>query len=75
MQKRISYYDVDWDRRSESGGIWLSFDDRTRADLRPLSVTEISMLCTILRSEKVVYYDPEAERISTQADPVDDDAK
>ena len=75
MQKRISYYDVDWNRRSESGGIWLTFDDRTREDLRPLSVTEISMLCSVLRSEKIVYYDPETETISTQADPVDDDAK
>jgi hypothetical protein len=66
MQRRISYFDVDWDRRSRSGGIWLTFDDRTRADLRPLSLDEMSLICNMLRAEKPVYYDAETEVLSTQ---------
>lgn len=72
MQKRISYYDVDWDRKRASGGLWLSFDDRTRTDLRPLSLEELSLLCNLLRAEKPVYYDEETERFSTERDTVDD---
>ncbi len=59
MQKQISYYDVDWNRKKEEGGLWLSFDDRTRVDLRPLSLEELALLCNILRAEKPVYYDEE----------------
>jgi hypothetical protein len=72
MQKRISYYDVDWDRRSGSGGLWLTFDDRSRIELRPLALEELALLCNVLRAEKPVYYDPESERLSTQRDPVQD---
>ncbi len=66
MQRRISYYDVDWDRERRTGGIWLTFDDRTRVDLRPIEVDELSMLCNLLRSEKPVYYDGESQTLSTQ---------
>jgi hypothetical protein len=72
VQRRISYYDVDWDRKKGSGGIWLTFDDRTRAELAPLQMDEVTLLCSILRIGKTVYYDAESDRLSTQADPVGD---
>lgn len=72
MQRRISYYDVDWDRKKGSGGIWLTFDDRTRVELSPLEMDEVTLLCSILRIGKTVYYDAESDRLSTQADPVGD---
>ncbi len=66
MQKRISYFDVDWDRERKIGGIWLTFDDRSRIDLRPIELDELSLLCSLLRSEKTVYYDDESQALSTQ---------
>ncbi len=71
MQKRISYYDVDWNRKDATGGLWLSFDDRTRVDIRPLNLDELSLLCNILRAEKAVYFDEETSCFSTQRDPID----
>ena len=73
MQRRISYYDVHWDRKQASGRLWLTFDDRTRAELAPLSMDELSLLCSILRIGKTVYYDPEEDTLSTEADPVGKD--
>ncbi len=70
MQKRISYYDVDWNRREAQGAIRLSFDDRSHLDLAELSLEEVSLLANVLRSEKPVYYDPVRERFSTRADSV-----
>lgn len=70
MQKRVSYYDVDWDRTKNAGGVWLTFDDRTRAELRPLDREELALICSILRIGKSVYYDEDADTLSTQADPV-----
>ena len=72
MQRRISYYDVDWDRKRSSGGIWLTFDDRTRVELAPLEMDEVALLCSILRIGKTVYYDDESDRLSTRPDPVGD---
>lgn len=72
MQRRISYYDVDWDRKKGSGGIWLTFDDRSRVELSPLPMDEVALLCSILRIGKTVYYDAESDRLSTHADPVGD---
>jgi hypothetical protein len=66
MQKRISFYDVDWDRRRAAGGVSLTFDDRSQADLRPLSAEELGLLANVLRSEKPVYYDAETETLSTR---------
>ena len=72
MQRQVSYFDVDWNRKKATGGMWLTFDDRTRVDLRPLALAELTLLCNILRAEKPVYYDEETESISTQRDPIDD---
>jgi len=66
MQKRISFYDVDWDRRRATGGVSLTFDDRSQADLRPVSAEELGLLANVLRSEKPVYYDAETETLSTR---------
>lgn len=66
MQKRISYYDVDWDRRKATGGVCLTFDDRSQADLRPVSAEELALLANILRSNKPVYYDAETDTLSTR---------
>ncbi len=63
--KRISYFDVAWDRSSLHGALRLSFDDRSQADLRELSMNELDMLCSLLRAEKPVYYDEAAERFTT----------
>jgi len=65
--KRISYFDVAWDRRTLKGALRLSFDDRTQADLRELSMNELDMLCSMLRAEKPVYYDEAQERLTTDA--------
>ena len=70
MQRRISYYDVHWDRGAGAGRLWLTFDDRTRTELAPLSMEELSLLCAILRIGKTVYYDTENDTLSTEADPV-----
>ena len=66
MQKRISFYDVDWDRRKAVGGVCLSFDDRSQVDLRPVSAEELALLATVLRNEKPVYYDEETDSLSTR---------
>ena len=66
MQKRISFYDVDWDRRRATGGVYLTFDDRSQAELRPVSAEELGLLANVLRSEKPVYYDAETETLSTR---------
>ena len=52
MQRRISYFDVDWNRKEQTGGIRLAFDDRSTHDLRPLSMEELSLVCNLLRAEK-----------------------
>ena len=70
MQKQISYFDVDWNRESKRGGLWLPFDARTRVDLRPLDIAELSLLCNLLRAEKPVYFDETTQTLSTQRDPV-----
>ena len=65
MQRRVSYFDVDWDRKQKIGVVRLAFDDRTFAELRSLSTEELSLICNILRAEKPVYYDDEAELLTT----------
>ena len=72
MQRRISYFDVEWRRREQSGRVRLTFDDREFIDLEPLTAAELGLLCDVLRQGKVVYYDPETDVLSTLADPVDD---
>ena len=66
MQRRISYFDVDWDRERKTGGIWLTFDDRSQVELQPLGLDELSLLCNLLRSEKPVFYDDESQTLSTR---------
>ena len=66
--KRISYFDVAWDRRNLRGALRLTFDDRTQADLRDLSMGELGMLCSMLRAEKPVYYDEKTESLTTDTD-------
>lgn len=65
MQRRVSYFDVDWDRKQKIGAVRLAFDDRTFAELRSLSTEEMSLICNILRAEKPVYYDEETELLTT----------
>jgi hypothetical protein len=65
MQRRISYFDVEWSRRERSGRMRLAFDDRSFVDLSPLSLEEMSLLCNLLRAEKPVYYDETSELLST----------
>jgi hypothetical protein len=72
MQRRVSYFDVEWSRRDRSGRIRITFDDREFTDLAPLSEAEFTLLCEVLRQGKVVYYDPETDKLSTVADPVGD---
>ena len=70
MRRRVSYHDVLWDRRSRSGALRLSFDDRTRVELAALSLNELTLMCTLLREEKPVFYDDETETLSTDPDYV-----
>jgi hypothetical protein len=65
MQRRISYFDVEWSRRERSGRVRLAFDDRGFADLAPLSLEEMSLICNLLRAEKPVYYDDATELLTT----------
>jgi hypothetical protein len=65
VQRRISYFDVDWSRKDSSGSIRLAFDDRTFAELRSLSLDEMGLICNMLRAEKPLYYDDESERLTT----------
>ena len=55
MQRRISYYDVHWDRGEGSGRLRLTFDDRTQAEISSVTMDELSLLCNILRIGKPVY--------------------
>jgi hypothetical protein len=73
VQQRISYYDVHWDRGERSGRLRLTFDDRTSRELAPLSMDELSLLCSMLRIGKTVFYDAESDTVSTEADPVGKD--
>ena len=63
--KRISYFDVAWNRRDQRGALRLTFDDRSQADLRHLTTAELDMLCSMLRAEKAVYFDESAEALTT----------
>jgi hypothetical protein len=63
--KRISYFDVAWDRRSLRGALRLTFDDRSRADLRDMSMNELDLLIAMLRVEKPLFYDEASERFTT----------
>jgi len=65
MAKRISYYDVAWDRRSRHGALRLTFDDRSHAELRSLSLEELGLVCDLLRLEKPIAYDEANETFST----------
>ncbi|MEM7411084.1 MAG: hypothetical protein AAF430_12680 [Myxococcota bacterium] len=67
MQRRVSYHDVAWNRRTQQGALRLTFDDRTHADLRGLSQEELSLLCNMLRAEKPLYYDETSETLTTDA--------
>lgn len=71
MQRRISYFDVEWSRRDEqTGRVRITFDDRTFEDLDPVSMEEMTLLCVLLRSEKPVYYDAGTQTLSTVADRI-----
>ncbi len=72
MQRRISYFDVEWSRKEQTGRIRVTFDDREFEDLGPLTAEETTVLCEVLRQGKVVYYDPDTDTLSTIADPVHD---
>ena len=68
MQRRVSYFDVDWNRAEGTGAVRLAFDDRTTAELRPLDATELSLICNMLRAEKPLYYDEETGVLTTLPD-------
>jgi hypothetical protein len=72
MQRRVSYFDVEWSRRDQTGRVRITFDDREFTDLEPLTDSEMTLICEVLRQGKVVYYDPGSESLSTIADPVKD---
>ncbi len=65
MQRRVSYFDVEWNRKEAAGAVRLAFDDRTYAELRSLSMEEMCLICNMLRAEKPVYYDDELELLTT----------
>lgn len=68
MQRRVSYFDVEWSRKEGAGAVRLAFDDRTFAELRGLSMEEMSLICNMLRAEKPLYYDDDAEILKTIPD-------
>ena len=68
MQRRVSYHDVAWNRRTQKGALRLTFDDRSHADLRDLPLDELALLCNMLRAEKPLHYDETSETLTTDAD-------
>jgi hypothetical protein len=72
MQRRVSYFDVEWSRQDQTGRVRITFDDREFTDLEPLSASELTLICEVLRQGKVVYYDPESDSLTTIAAPVTD---
>ena len=54
MQRRISYFDVDWSRKDRSGSVRLAFDDRSFAELRGLSTEDMGLICNMLLAEKPI---------------------
>ena len=70
MQKRISYFDVDWSRAQRTGRVRVTFDDRSFEDLHPLSMEEMVLICSLLRVDKPVFYDFDSQTFSTVADRV-----
>ena len=72
MQKRISYFDVEWNRQKRQGRVRITFDNRGFEDLAQLSIEETALICNLLRAEKPVFWDADAATLSTLADPVGD---
>ncbi len=69
MQRRISYFDVEWNRKDKQGCIRVTFDDRSSEDLCPLSQEEMALIFNLLRSDKPTYYDAATETLSTVPNP------
>ena len=69
MQRRISYFDVEWNRKDKEGCIRVTFDDRSSEDLRPLSQEEMTLIFNLLRSDKPTYYDSATQTLSTLPSP------
>ena len=72
MQRRVSYFDVEWNRRSRKGRLRITFDDRKFEDIESLDAGELTLLTGVLRQGKVVYWDPQRQTLSTLPDLVDD---
>jgi hypothetical protein len=70
MQRRISYFDVEWNRKDKQGRIRVTFDDRSSEDFFPLSQEEMTLIFNLLRSDKPTYYDEATEKLSTLPNPV-----
>ena len=70
MQRRISYFDVEWNRKDRQGCIRVTFDDRSSEDLCPLSQEEMTLIFGLLRADKPIYYDAATETLSTLPKPV-----
>ncbi len=70
MQRRISYFDAEWNRKDEQGRIRITFDDRSSEDLCPLSQEEMVLIFGLLRADKPMYYDAATETRSTLPNPV-----
>jgi hypothetical protein len=70
MQRRISYFDAEWNRKDKQGRIRVTFDDRSAEDLCPLSQEEMTLIVGLLRADKPMYYDAATETLSTLPKPV-----
>ena len=70
MQRLISYFDAEWNRRDKQGRIRVTFDDRSSEDLCPLSQEEMALIFGLLRADKPMYYDAATEMLSTVPNPV-----
>jgi hypothetical protein len=65
MKKRISYFDVYWNRQQQIGVVRLAFDDRSFEEIRDLPLEEMCLVCNMLRADKPVYYDPPTQSLAT----------
>jgi hypothetical protein len=72
MQRRVSYFEVEWSRKTANGQVRLFFDDRSFEALEKLSLQEMVLFTNLLRLEKPIHYDPETELLTTEAQPVED---
>ncbi len=64
MRKLVSYHALSWDRANQTGRLVLTFEDRSKLELRSLPLSELTLFSQILHNEQPVYFDEETSLLS-----------